>query len=206
MLINFANMAANQRYHIMTQTIIPRPIAWVLTDSGQDGKANYNLAPFSYFSAVCSEPALVMLSIGKKADGSAKDTLKNIIEKKKLVIHIAHQQQAQLVTQTAASLAHGESELSATDLTTTAFAGFALPRITECDIAYACELFEIKEIEGAAQQLVFAQVKELYLSDKIVTEQDNRLTISADKVDPLARLGGGEYAGISAPFTHIRPK
>lgn len=205
MHINFNQINASQRYHIMTQSIIPRPIAWVLTDSGENGVSNYNLAPFSYFTPVSSEPALVMLSIGKKADGAPKDTLKNIIDKKKMVIHIAHQQQAELVTQTAASLDFADSELSLTNLTTTAFADFELPRISECDIAYACELFEIKEITGAAQQLVFAEVKELYLSDNIVQTQNNRLNITADKVDPLARLGGGEYAGITAPFTHIRP-
>lgn len=206
MLIDFSDVAASQRYHIMTQTLIPRPIAWVLTDSGEHGKPNYNLAPFSYFTAVSSEPALMMISIGQKADGSAKDTLKNIIEKQQMVIHIPRQEQAQLVTETAASLAFGESELSNTQLTTSSFSHFPLPRINECDIAYACELFEIKEIKGAAQKLVFAQVKELYINDAVVNEQGQRLHIDANKIDPLARLGGGEYAGITAPFTFKRPK
>jgi flavin reductase (DIM6/NTAB) family NADH-FMN oxidoreductase RutF len=64
MHLDFSDFTAAQRYHLMTQTIIPRPIAWALTDSDN---GSYNLAPFSYFTAVSSEPALLMLSVGKKA-------------------------------------------------------------------------------------------------------------------------------------------
>jgi hypothetical protein len=33
-----------------------------------------------------------------------------------------------------------------------------------------------------------------------------RIKVCADRVDPLARLGGGEYAGINKPFGIVRPK
>ncbi|WP_413700946.1 flavin reductase family protein [Psychromonas sp. KJ10-10] len=108
MQIDFSQFSASERYHIMTQTIIPRPIAWALTESSHD---NYNLAPFSYFTAVSSQPALLMLSVGKKPNGESKDTLTNIINNKNMVIHIASMNQAECVTQTVATLAHGESEL-----------------------------------------------------------------------------------------------
>ena len=76
MIIQFADLKPLQRYHMMTQTIIPRPIAWVLTENDNGSS---NLAPFSYFTALCSDPALVVLSIGKKPDGSLKDTRHNPI-------------------------------------------------------------------------------------------------------------------------------
>jgi len=203
MQLDFSEFSANQRYHLMTQTIIPRPIAWVLTDSGNE---NYNLAPFSYFTAVSSEPALLMLSVGKKANGDDKDTLTNILNNKSMVIHIASAQQAGLVTQTAATLDHGESELANTDLTTTAFADFPLPRLAECNIAYGCELYEVKQLGDAAQTLIFVEVKQLYLDDSVVQQSDSqRIKVLAEQVQPLARLGGGEYASITAPFSIQRP-
>jgi flavin reductase (DIM6/NTAB) family NADH-FMN oxidoreductase RutF len=204
MQIDFSEFSATERYHLMTQSIIPRPIAWALTDSGNN---SFNLAPFSYFTAVSSQPALLMLSVGKKPNGEDKDTLANIIKNKKMVIHIASVNQAELVTQTAATLAHGESELDNTNLTTVPFERFSLPRLAECDIAFGCELYEIKELGDAAQTLIFVEVKQLYLSDAIATKNEkNRITINANQVAPLARLGGGEYAGLSESFSLQRPQ
>ena len=69
MIIDFTQLPPASIYHTMTQTVVPRPIAWVLTshDNGQ-----WNVAPFSYFNAVSSHPPLVSLSVGRKRDGSRK--------------------------------------------------------------------------------------------------------------------------------------
>lgn len=204
MQINFSDIGANQRYHLMTQTIIPRPIAWALTDSSN---GSLNLAPFSYFTAVSSAPPILMLSVGKKPNGDDKDTLVNIKSTKKVVIHIASAQQANLVTQTAQTLAHGESELTATDLSTTDFDHFSLPRLSQCDIAYGCELYEIKELGDVPQTLIFIEVKQVYINDKVVDiDEKQRIKVHADRVQPLARLGGGEYSSITEPFGLVRPK
>ncbi len=210
MIINFSEYNASQRYHLMTQTIIPRPIAWVLTDSNSENSdhENFNLAPFSYFTAVSSEPALLMLSVGKKPNGEIKDTLANVLKNKKMVIHIANESQADIVTQTSASLNHGESELASIDndqLHTVPFEDFELPRLAQCDIAYGCELFEIKEIGNVPQTLIFVEIKQLYVSSKTTTVNDGRIKIHADSVKPLARLGASEYSGITQAFKKQRP-
>ncbi|MET0093908.1 MAG: flavin reductase, partial [Sedimenticola sp.] len=75
MNIDLSEMPPGQVYFTMTQALIPRPIAWVLSENADGG---HNLAPFSYFSAVSSEPPLVMLSIGRRPDGTPKDTAANI--------------------------------------------------------------------------------------------------------------------------------
>lgn len=208
MQLNFSDYSSSERYHLMTQTIVPRPIAWVLTESGNnsDQESNYNLAPFSYFTAISSDPAILMISLTKKPDGGDKDTLINILKTKKMVIHIASDNQAELVTKTAATLAYGESELTEAGLTTTVFDGFSLPRLSQCDVAYGCELYEVKEIGDLPQSLIFVEVKQLYINDNILnTENPDRINIAADKLKPLARLGGGEYASITAPFSFKRP-
>ena len=209
MNINFSDNSANQRYHLMTQTIIPRPIAWALTCSSKTDiqEKNLNLAPFSYFTAVSSNPALLMLSVGKKPNGEFKDTLINVQRNNKMVIHIANNQQADIVTQTAASLAHGQSEITEVNgaLNLTTFSNFQLPRLVQCDIAYGCELFEIKEIGNVPQSLIFVEIKQLYINPKVASITDERIKIHAEKVNPLARLGANEYSGITAPFKKQRP-
>lgn len=204
MNLNFSEFSANQRYHLMTQTIIPRPIAWALTDSTN---GQLNLAPFSYFTAVSSAPPILMLSVGNKPNGEKKDTLANVITDKRMVIHIASEHDATLVTKTAESLPYGESELSASGLKTVPFEGFSLPRLAQCDIAYGCELYEIKEIGDLPQSLIFMEIKQVYLNDSVINfDKKQRIKVHADKVKPLARLGGGEYASINKPFSLARPK
>jgi len=204
MNLNFSDFSANQRYHLMTQTIIPRPIAWALTDSSN---GTLNLAPFSYFTAVSSAPPILMLSIGKKPNGDSKDTLVNIIKNEKIVIHIASEQHANLVTQTAQTLAHGESELTHNKIMTTEFLDFPLPRLTQCDIAYGCELYEIKELGDVPQSLIFVEIKQIYINDNVADLDDKqRIKVHADRIKPLARLGGGEYATLKETFSLARPQ
>ena len=72
MLINLKELSTPQVYFTMTQTVLPRPVAWILSENENE---SYNLAPFSYFNAVCSDPPLIMVSIGLQDDGRDKDTL-----------------------------------------------------------------------------------------------------------------------------------
>jgi len=82
MFIDYREKAASQRYQLMAQSIIPRPIAWVVTEN--DGVIN--VAPFSYFIGLSSEPATLLISVGHKSDGSEKDTLRNLRKSKKCTI------------------------------------------------------------------------------------------------------------------------
>jgi len=88
MLIDFSSLKAVKKYSLMSNTIFPRPIAWISTeDSGV-----VNLAPFSYFAPISSEPPCVIVSIAKKEDGEPKDTFANILKHKKCTINLAHKE------------------------------------------------------------------------------------------------------------------
>ncbi|GGB19832.1 flavin reductase family protein [Agarivorans gilvus] len=204
MYLDFEGLSPNQVYHCMTQTIVPRPIAWVLSDNGT--AASYNLAPFSYFTAVSSNPPLIMLSIGKKDDGSDKDTTVNIKQRKHCVVHIANAALAPQVTESARSLAHGESELDSQQLTTCAFTGFHLPRLKDAPIAMACELYEIQAVGNTPQAMILLKVLQLYIDDSVVTMQQERVEVNSNQLNPLGRLGGGEYWANGSSFSITRPK
>jgi len=204
MQIDLSTLTPSEIYHVMTQTIVPRPIAWVLTESSEQ---NYNLAPFSYFSAVSSAPPLMMFSVGKKPNGEDKDTVVNAREKGKMVIHIASDDMYKEVTQSAATLDHGESELELTGLKTVPFDGFDLPRLEHCKIAFGCKLHEIQHLGKAPQTLVFAEIETIYVADDVVTKDaKGRDKISAELIKPLARLGAAEYASFGEVIEQVRPK
>ncbi|GAB6262942.1 flavin reductase family protein [Photobacterium sp. R1] len=202
MNIDVSTMAPSHIYHLMTQTIVPRPVAWVLTDAGD---ANYNLAPFSYFTAVSSNPPLLMLSVGKKPNGDIKDTTRNVMATGRLVIHIAPTELGEQVTATSATLDHRVSEVETNQIELAEFEGFDLPRVAACPVAFGCTLFEIKEIGNTPQSLIFAEIEQIYLDENMIDRNSERLKIDALKLDPISRLGGSEYARLGDVFTVKRP-
>ena len=118
-------------------------MAWVLSENES---GNYNLAPFSYFAPLCSEPPIVAISIGKKPDGELKDTRKNIIERKGFVVHIASGEAAEPMTKTAAGLAHNESEVDLIGGELKEFENSPLPRLVGCKVGFYCEYYDIHEL------------------------------------------------------------
>lgn len=204
MIIDLAPLSPNQIYFHMVQTLLPRPIAWVLSENET---GNYNLAPFSYFNAVCSDPPLVMISVGKKPDGSEKDTRRNIKQRKHFTIHIADSSQLQALNESAATLDVNESELDTLKLTTTEFDGAPVPRLSNCKIAYACELYDIHEIGSVPQAVIYAKINAIYLDDSIIsTNEKGRIKVHADKLQPLARLGAGDYMEAGEVLSIKRPQ
>ena len=202
MNIDFSTLSPNQTYHTIIQTIIPRPIAWVLTENDN---GSLNLAPFSYFTPVSSAPPILMISVGNKSAEQKKDTAKNIIEKKQCVVHIADQSLVESLNASAVALDYDQSEVEQLGLATTEFAGFSLPRLESAPVAYACEFYEVKEIGDAPMSLVFLEIKHVYIHDDIASQSEKHLSIDAGKLNPVARLGGNDYAGLSESFTLDRP-
>ena len=203
MNIDLSTLSGSGVYHLMTQTIIPRPIAWVLSENSNK---SLNLAPFSYFNAVCSDPPLCMLSMGKKPDGSTKDTVTNLSEGAYCIVHIAHVSQSDLVTATAATLDYEHSEVSANNIALTPHSDWPLQRISNCPIAYLCKVHSTTTIGNTDQNIVFVEALELYVDDKAVTQHNGRVQVDAKAVNPLARLGASQYADLGNVFTKARPK
>jgi len=204
MQLNFKDLTANQCYGAMVQTIVPRPIAWVLSDNG-DG--SHNVAPFSFFTGICSDPPLLVLSIGKKDASEEKDTRVNIRERGSFVVHIPSTRHLNQVNNTSATLAHGESEIDTAKLTLTDIDGFSLPRIEGCDIAIACQLYRIDEIGAVPQAVIYGEIQSVIVNDDlIVPHPKGRFQLDSTMLDPLARLGGSNYGGLGSILSADRPK
>ena len=67
--LNFNEISPGRAYRCMTQSIVPRPVAFVSTTSAE---AVDNIAPFSFFNGVSSKPPCAMISITRNVDGSKK--------------------------------------------------------------------------------------------------------------------------------------
>jgi flavin reductase (DIM6/NTAB) family NADH-FMN oxidoreductase RutF len=204
MYIDFGTVTPQQAYFTMTQTIIPRPIAWIVSENTN---GSINLAPFSYFNAVSSNPPLVMISAGIKPGGVAKDTLNNIRQRKDFVLHIVSLEQLDAMNQSSANLPSGESEVEMLGLETVALEGSRLPRLADAKVAFACRLYDIHYIGSDPQALILGQVEGLYVDDSVVGKDDKgRTKILAERINPVGRLGANEYVTFGERLSRDRPK
>lgn len=202
MLVDADNLSPNAVYHLMMQTILPRPIAWVLTENAG---GSLNLAPFSYFNAVASAPPLLMVSIGCKPDGSPKDTRANIECSGRFVVHVPAKTDVFEVSESSRTLPYGESEVQRQNLETVAFGDFPLPRLARCRVAFACELHQSLELGEGPQYLAFGRIRQVHVDDALVEQDGRRLNVDAQASDPLARLGGDQYGFLGGVIRVPRP-
>lgn len=207
MIVDFNTLSSPQIYQWMTQSVIPRPIAWILSVNADGSDDRYNLAPFSYFTAVASAPPTVLFSTGKKDGERFKDTFVNVSERRHCVINIATVSQSKAVTETSRTLSYGESELAGTGIAICEFDGFHLPRVVGSPIALACDFSQTIAVGSGPQMLVLCQISRMYVADEVmVKDEKGRDLIDAAKVDPLCRLGAAQYASLADIFSIPRPK
>ena len=197
----FDQLSGNERYHLITQTITPRPIAWILTRNNNE---SYNLAPFSYFAALSADPALLVVSIGNKSDSEKKDTKSNLLREKECVLHIPSGDLAEAVNQSAMSLPFGESEVPKTGLSLSDFTQ-TLPRISDAKVALHCRLYDVHSLGDSSFDSLYLEILDLYVADELVSQENDRTLIDNKKLNPLARLGGNDYALLGDTVTIKRP-
>lgn len=205
MIVNFDGLSAGARYALMTQTLLPRPVAWALSQNPDGG---VNIAPFSYFNAVCSDPPLIMMSLSDRPQGGGKDTSQNIGKGAHFVVNIASFAQREAVNASSASLPRGQSEAETLGLKLAPFKNFPLPRVADSPAAFACEFHRDLRLGGAQnQRLIFGRVLLLHLRDDVAAKDEKgRLKIDAKKMNPLARLGAGEYGALGEVVQLARPE
>lgn len=198
MYLDFKKMTSADCYRTLIQCLIPRPVAWILTENDNE---SWNLAPFSFFTGITSNPPILAISVGKKKDRRKKDTWRNIEERKHFVVHIPPANSAQKVSDTAAFLPYGHSEVLENNIELTHDGSDQLPRIRGIPIAMFCRKYAIYEIGHNPQGLILGQIMRIFVDDSIATKVDQHVEIDALKFNPLARLGGNDYGELGKTFT-----
>ena len=134
MLYDTNDLDATKIYHLMAKTIIPRPIAWIITQLN----GVINIAPFSFFMPASSSPATLIVSIGKKSDGSDKDTFHNIKTTNKCTICMVDEYNLEKMHFSSKELSAEISEAKEFDIQTEIFSDGFPPKIKNATVAYAC--------------------------------------------------------------------
>ena len=185
MQISYKDKELTQRYQLMAQTIIPRPIAWIVTENN----GVTNIAPFSYFMGLSSEPATMIVSIGHKSDGSEKDTLKNIRETGKCTICMVDEPLLEKMHFSSKELESHKSESELFEIATKMLVDGYPPMVEGTPSAFFCDFYQELDLRGSKTIPLVVEIKEQYIADEILSD---KVRITLD-YEPVARVGK-EYA------------
>lgn len=185
MEFNTKELSEEKIYKLMVSCIVPRPIGWISTVS-KDGI--HNVAPFSFFNGISSEPPLIMVSIGKKDDGAKKDTWKNIEETGDFVVNVVTYDLVEKMNITATAFEEEVDEFKEANLTAVPSLFVKSPRIKESPINIECKKHCIINIVDMG--VIIGEIVNFHIDDSLLNEKgyvDNR------KMRIVGRMGGADY-------------
>ncbi len=202
MLFDFADIDSANQYKLLISTVVPRPIAWVVS---QDATGRINAAPFSFFNAFSDDPPIVAIGVGSRNTRHPKDTRANIKQTREFVVNLVSENLAEAMNITAIEFSAGINELNEAGLTTLPSVRVKSPRIAESPVAMECELLQIVEL-GEENGLVLGRVLAMHIHDNAVLDA-KKSHIDTPKLKLLGRMhGSGWYARTSDLFQMPRIK
>ena len=205
MIIDPAKQSFKDNHKLMIGSIVPRPIAFVSTKSA-DGILN--LAPFSYFNGVCSNPPTIMFAPARRGyDGLTKDTLNNIQDTNEFVVNIVSEDFVKPMVACATDYEKDVDEFEISNLTPADSLKVAPSLVKESKVSFECQLHTIVEIgkaEPGAGFVVIGTIVMFHVDDKVY--KDGRIDLK--ELNPVGRLAGNSYTRVFDNFNvirHIKP-
>jgi len=200
MNFDFSQLASADAFKLLSSVVVPRPIAWVVS---QSARGDLNAAPFSFFNVVSSDPPIVALGIGPRG-GQLKDTSRNILDTGEFVINLVSAELAQQMNRTSLDYDASVNELLRAGLSTQPSQIVAPPRIAQSPAALECKVWQV--IEAAPQRvIVLARVVGMYLRDDALLNRE-RFHVDTPALALLGRMhGAGWYAHTTDLFQMLTP-
>ena len=205
MIIDPTKQSFKDNHKLMIGSIVPRPIAFVSTKSA-DGILN--LAPFSYFNGVCSNPPTIMFAPARRGyDGLTKDTLNNIQDTNEFVVNIVSENFVKPMVACATDYEKDVDDFEISNLTPADSLKVAPPLVKESKVSFECQLHTIVEIgkaEPGAGFVVIGTIVMFHVDDKVY--KDGRINLK--ELNPIGRLAGNSYTRVFDNFNvirHIKP-
>lgn len=187
-------------YKLLAATVMPRPIAWVVT---QDRAGRVNAAPYSFFNVMGSAPPTVALGMLADPARGYKDSARNILDTGEFVVCLVPERLAAAANLTSVDAPSGVDELALAGLATTTSTHIAPPRITDSPVAFECRSHTNVET-GPHQVVVIGQVIAVHIDDRFILDAD-RAHIDTPALDLVARSYGSDYVRSHDTFQMMRP-
>ena len=179
MQIDPSQYSVADNYKLLTNLVVPRPIAWV---TSQNASGVINLAPFSFFNAVGANPLYLIISIGLTDAGETKDTAKNILAGGEFVVNLVTEDLFDAMNISAADFPEGESELAAANLHAAPSVKIKVPRVAESQASMECKLHSSQLL--GKNTLIIGEVVMFHVADHLMGPR-----MHVNDFAPIGRLG-----------------
>lgn len=208
MIVSPSDLSHSELYGIILNSVAPRPIAWVSTMSAA---GDLNLAPFSFFNAVCVDPPLLAFAPGLRRPkqtevihGEAKDTLRNVRETKEFVVNVVTHELAEAMNLTSGEYDASVNEFELAKLTPHPSSVVRPPRVAESPVSFECKLHQVLDFSTVptSSSLVIGQIVSIHVNDAHL--KDGKL--DRNSLDLIGRMGGLQYTRTTQRFEMVRPK
>ena len=202
MIVNPSEQDYRDIYKLMVGVIVPRPIAFVSTISPAGIR---NLAPFSFFTGISANPPVICFSpMIRGADGSRKDTLRNIEAVREFVVNVVSEELAEKMNICSTEFPPDVDEFELSGLTPIASDLVKPPRVRESHINMECRLLQIVDVSAKplGGSIVLGEVLLFHIDDALF----ENFKIDPDKLHPIGRMGGPTYTRTTDRFDMVRPK
>ena len=182
MYFDISTLDSRSSYKLLTATVVPRPIAWVVS---ADDQGRLNAAPFSFFNCFGGHPPVICVGVGNRG-GGPKDTLANVQARREFVVNLVPEALAAAMNDTATDFPQGHDELQITGLATEPSRHVSVPRIAASPVALECTLKEVITIDHNAN-IVVAEVVAVHVADEAVKDAE-RCHIDTAKLQLIGRM------------------
>lgn len=182
------------RHDPWNSIVAPRPIGWITT---VDQAGRVNLAPYSFFNALSSQPPIVFF-----ASQGRKDSLANARATGEFVCSLATRPLAEMLNVTATSVPHGVDEMQMAGLEAAACRIVKPPRVAASPTALECKVIEIHQLSDLdgnplARWIVIGQVVGVHIKEECI--RNGIFDMAAART--IARCGHrGDYIEVGDMF------
>src|SRR5215471_1598233 len=197
--IDPAAQLPSESYKLMIGAIVPRPIGFISTVSSE---GHYNLAPFSFFTAICAEPPVICFASGIR--NPPKHTLANARAMGEFVVNIVTEQIAEQMNLCAGEYPAEVDEFAVARLTPVASELVRPPCVLESPVNMECKVIQVVDVSThpAGGSLVIGEIVRFHIDNSIM----NNSRIDPEKLRAIGRMGGNGYARTRERFEMIRPR
>lgn len=193
-----ADLSEAQQYRLVAGTVVPRPIALVVTQ----GPSGPNAAPFSFFNMLSVAPPMLILSVAPR-NGQEKDTIRNLRDCPEFVVHIPNRALAPRVNECAASLAPDASEVELAGFVTAPSVKVKPLRLIEFPVQFECKVTQTLKLGRRPHTAIIGEILRMHFHADVVCDD---FLIDSARLDAVGRISGqGQYVGLTDIFHMKQP-
>lgn len=197
MLFDLSDTASQDRYKLLSGLVVPRPIGWIGTRR-PDG--TFNLAPFSFFNVVSSNPPMVVFSAGSHRD-RPKDSAALADISGEFTVNIVSEDVVEAMSITSGSFTAEDDEFAIAGLTPVVGSRVDAPLVAESPANLECRVDEIIDLgEDGRTRLVVGDVLVIHVEDTVL----DGTRVDHEALRAVGRMAGNAYVNTRDRFEVLR--